>query len=380
MTALYLHIPFCRQKCLYCDFNSSSNLEKKKSYLEALKKEASLYKNQMEDVKISSIYLGGGTPSVLGQEDLEDLFLHIRETFDLGEVQEWTMEVNPESGKDLDFASLKNLGLSRVSMGIQTFHPESLASLGRIHSREDVYTSLKKIRQGGIKDINGDFMFSFPSQTLGNLEEDLKEIGTLGLSHISYYSFIPEEGTFLGDQVLEGTRGTIDESLDRKMEHRIEDQLKVLGYRQYELSNFTKDKPCIHNLAYWRIKDYLGLGLSAHSSLGDYRFFNTGDMEVYLEKLGRGQLPIEEREKISKEDRVLEYIIMGLRLNEGLNVSKIEDRFPLDFEGIFQGALEKNLEAKTLNYQDGAYVLTAYGRDVANQVELDFYRIEFDLS
>lgn len=374
MISLYIHLPFCRKKCAYCDFASTSKTEDMDDYLRALGQEIDLYKEDLRDQEIQTIYLGGGTPSVLGQERLVPLFEKIQESFKLSKDLEWTMEANPESGKNLDFQTLNQLGLNRVSMGIQSGQKKFLELMGRIHSLEDVDACLEQLAKSSIEEINGDFIFGLPGQDLNHIKRDLDYIQSLALTHLSYYSFIPEEGTPLGEEVLSGLKKLPKDQEDRLMDHYIEDRLVELGYRQYELSNFTKKNPCRHNLAYWQVQDYLGLGLSAHSSYQSQRWANTTCLSSYMEDLALDKKPISQREKLSDRDRLMEKIILSLRLNRGIPVKDLEEEYGIDFKKIFSKAIEKNIQAQSLEEVDGFYRLTRYGRDVANQVELDFYR------
>ena len=374
MISLYIHLPFCRKKCAYCDFASTSKTEDMDDYLRALGQEIDLYKEDLRDQEIQTIYLGGGTPSVLGQERLVPLFEKIQESFKLSKDLEWTMEANPESGKNLDFQTLNQLGLNRVSMGIQSGQKNFLDLMGRIHSLEDVDACLEQLAKSSIKEVNGDFIFGLPGQDLNHVKRDLDYIQSLALTHLSYYSFIPEEGTPLGEEVLSGLKKLPKDQEDRLMDHYIEDRLAELGYRQYELSNFTKKNPCRHNLAYWQVQDYLGLGLSAHSSYQSQRWANTTCLSSYMEDLALDKKPISQREKLSDRDRLMEKIILSLRLNRGIPVKDLEEEYGIDFKKVFSKAIEKNIQAQSLEEVDGFYRLTRYGRDVANQVELDFYR------
>lgn len=374
MISLYIHLPFCRKKCAYCDFASTSKTGDMDAYLRALDREINLYKEELRDQEIRTIYLGGGTPSVLGQGRLVPLFEKIQESFNLTKDMEWTMEVNPESGKDLDFQALNQLGLNRVSMGIQSGQKKFLDLMGRIHSLEDVDACLNQLAKSSIEEVNGDFIFGLPGQDLNHVKRDLDYIQSLALTHLSYYSFIPEEGTPLGEEVLSGLKKLPKDQEDRLMDHYIQDRLAELGYQQYELSNFTKKNPCRHNLAYWQVQDYLGLGLSAHSSYRDQRWANTTCLTSYMEDLALGKKPIAQREKLSDRDRLMEKIILSLRLNSGIPVKDLEEDYGIDFRKVFSRAIEKNIQAQSLEEVEGTYRLTSYGQDVANQVELDFYR------
>ena len=372
MISLYIHLPFCHGKCRYCDFVSTTNMGLIDDYLQALFKEMDLNQEKFSKEKIRTIYLGGGTPSSLGQKRLEKLFEKIRDTFQVEDGIEWTMEVNPESGKNLDFEALAYRGLNRVSMGIQSGQDQTLKFLGRIHCQEDVLTCLNQLEKAGIQEINGDFIFGLPNQDLQDIEKDLNYLKNLHLSHLSYYSFIPEEGTPLGDGVLEGRYLLPEEELDRAMAHKIEDALKDLGYKQYEVSNFTKKNPCRHNLAYWEVKDYLGVGLNAHSSYGNKRWENVSSFQEYFDRIKDRKRPILQSTSLTNQDRLLEKIILSLRLNRGISVKELEKDYKIDFSTTFKEALDKNL-GRSLVQEENNYRLTSYGRDIANRVELDFY-------
>ena len=373
MTSIYIHIPFCIKKCNYCDFTSYSCISEEniENYFKYLIKEMGM--NPPKD-EINSIFIGGGTPSFVDSKYIEDIFKVLKE-YPWSEDIEITLEANPNSITKEKLKVYKDLGINRISMGVQSFNEEILKKIGRVHKNSDTFSATKNIREAGFKNLNLDLMLALPDQKMEDVEDSLREIEKLNPEHISYYSLIIEPKTPMEKFYEEGRYIFPNEELDRKMYHRVVEGLENLGYHQYEISNFAKiGYESVHNLRYWKIKEYLGYGLSASSSVGEYRYTNTDNFKDYFEMINRGELPQTFKERLKNMDRLHEYMIMGLRLNSGVDLEEAENRFGVDIKKYYKEEIEKNLNYKTIRMENNRIFLTDYGRDISNQVELDFMK------
>lgn len=374
---LYIHIPFCEKKCNYCDFNSSNYSKDIQSrYIEALiseiKTQAKNYKNYYAD----SVFIGGGTPSTLSFELLESLVIVIKEVFNFAEDIEFTIEVNPNSLDIIKLAKYLELGINRLSIGGQSFIDSELEILGRLHKSRDIYRAVEDARLVGFENINLDLMTGIPYQTLESFKFSLNKAINLGLNHISAYSLIIEDGTFFGNNYDFIERYLPSEDEEREIYHYLVDRLNEKGYYQYEISNFSRlNKESRHNKKYWLCQDYLGLGLGAHSRIGVRRFENFSRIEEYIKAIESGDSAIECEADLSLPDQLNEKIIMGLRLNNGLDIKEINDSFKIDFMDFYSEEVKKNLENGLIFIESQRIKLSKKGRDFSNQVELDFYRL-----
>lgn len=375
--SLYIHIPFCKSKCHYCDFTSfRCNHKTMDDYVKSLIKELSLYKEKLMDYSIRTIFIGGGTPSVIDAKYIEEILEYVYENYNIENLEEVSIETNPGTLDKYKVKKYKTMGINRVSLGVQSTNDQILKSIGRSHNTKDFYNSLHLLRNEGFKNINADLIFSLPGQTMKDMMFTLSVIKRLELEHISLYSLIIEEDTPLGRLYNRGVVEPIDEEVDRKIYHKSIDILKNSGYEHYEISNFAKDnKRCLHNLAYWQIQPYLGIGLSSHSNLFSKRFFNYSDLKTYNECLRNNTLPIEGVETIDKDTLIGEYMIMGLRLIEGIDIQEYKDRFSEDIHNRYGDVISKHKHNGLIKEIDSHIALTQRGLDLANIVEVDFYNI-----
>ena len=370
---IYIHVPFCEKKCDYCDFYS---LAKKgdgdfDDYVESLLKEIDLYKDLLSARKVSTVFFGGGTPSLLGTDRLAKIMEKLRPY--LGEAKEITMEGNPESVLHLDVTALIDAGFNRFSMGVQSASDKLLNIMGRIHDVKTAEAAFCHLREGGAKNINLDFISSVPEESMEDVEASLAMIEKLNPEHVSLYSLIVEPGTAFERRY--GKSMEEREESDRIHVHAYEGGLAAMGYRQYEISNFEKGgHPCAHNLNYWHLGEYLGLGPGASGHLSGRRYRNVQNLSSYKKALCENRAPIAEKERLSDMDRDNEYTMLALRLNEGISI-----KAPLpsgeSFEAVHKEAMEKNMKSGLLAVIDDRLVLTEKGRDLANRVELDFFRL-----
>lgn len=399
---IYIHIPFCVKKCDYCDFLSApATEERKKEYFEALLIEIESYKGRMQEYTVPTIFFGGGTPSCVDAEYIKSIMEKVREVFHLEESRlEATIEVNPGTISREKLLMYKQVGINRLSFGLQSANNMELMILGRIHNYEQFLDNYLLARELGFANINIDLMSALPGQTVQTWENTLNTIISLKPEHISAYSLIIEEGTKFYDSYKEGSESFMelpDEDTDRRIYHRTKELLKEHGYIRYEISNYAKyGYECKHNSSYWLGTDYLGLGLGASSLLNGTRISNLRDDERYIElckhykeKKENKNIPyvadnsnirydhdviglVQSYEKLSKEQRMEEFMFLGLRMSVGVSRSAFYHRFNSDIDFVFGDVLER-LNNNKLVENNGDYIhLTDYGIDVSNVVLADF--------
>ncbi|WP_425516615.1 radical SAM family heme chaperone HemW [Peptoniphilus ovalis] len=373
--SIYIHIPFCESRCHYCDFCSSLiNRENVGNYFEYLKKEIRLNDEILKNQKIKTIFIGGGTPSSVPSKYIVEI-IEILKSYEIADDVEITIESNPNSLSLEKARDYFNVGINRISIGAQSFEDAILREIGRVHKSEEIYKAVRNAREAGFKNINLDLMLALPHQNFSHIKKSIEEIEKLKLEHVSYYSLILEEGTVLYNRCKKDLSSFPDEAEDRKMYHYVVKSLEKLGLKQYEISNFAKDGyECRHNLVYWKLEDYISFGLSASSNLENIRYSNFDSFKEYYKSLDNEVLPISYKEELSKTDRINEYIMMGLRLNYGIDLSEIDNRFDIDFMDDYKDEVSKNLNSGLIKIDDGKLALTEKGRDLSNQVELDFFR------
>ncbi len=371
--SIYIHIPFCERKCYYCDFVSFPKNNKVGSYIDNLIRELALYKDKLSQYQIDTVFIGGGTPTSIGAEYIEKILAYIYENFNAKGIREITIEGNPGT-IDINKASIyKKAGINRISLGLQSLNNQLLKSIGRIHTAEDFIESFKLLRSLGFQNINVDLMFGLPSQRMEDLLDTIRGVMDLGVDHISLYSLIVEDNTLLNRWHNKGLLELPSEDMEREMYHRAVDLLEDNGYIQYEISNFSKaNYECKHNLVYWRLEPYLGVGLSSHSNLFQKRFWNTSNINLYNNLLEKGNTPVEGQEEIQRRMKIAEYIILGLRLNEGIIKEDFKNRFHCDLDSKYKEVISKHIHNGLLIEDNKSISLTKKGRDLSNIVEVDF--------
>ena len=371
---LYLHIPFCVRKCAYCDFLSApADAYTRKEYMNMLERQL-ITEAASFDGEISSIFIGGGTPSVLEAEQLQHLLGVIRSNFQIISNAEITIEANPGTITKKKADVIASSGINRVSLGLQSANDEELRLLGRIHTYHDFLQSYVLLRERGIRNINVDLMSALPGQTIASYEKTLHQVLSLHPEHISAYSLIIEEGTAFYEQYREdeklrdaGKEPQLlpSEESERAMYELTGELLSDYGYERYEISNYAKKgHECRHNIGYWTGEEYLGVGLGASSYIERTRFCNTSDLRAYLEE----DFAPREVQKLTKTDRMAEFFYLGLRMTAGVSKAEFVRRFGLGAEAVY-GDVLKDLVAQQLLEDTGThYRLTPFGRDVSNQV------------
>ena len=366
---LYVHIPFCVRKCQYCDFLSGpSDEETKDRYIEALLKEIRAAEHT-EDYEIVSVFIGGGTPSALKAEAIASIMRTLQEQFFFCEDAEVTIEANPGT-VDLEKLTIyRNVGINRLSLGLQSTDAEELKLLGRIHSYEEFLKSYEWARKAGFSNINIDLMFAIPGQTGEAWRQHLYQVAELNPEHISAYSLIIEEGTPFAEQNLD----LPDEDTEYQMYEDTAEILERYGYRQYEISNYAKQGyMCRHNAGYWQRLEYLGFGLGASSLYGGMRFSNTHQMQEYLKESRNPDQIRKDVTVLSRNERIEEFMFLGLRMTEGISEKKFEENFDVRLMDVYGDILQKYEETGFMEHIETKWRLTRKGIHVSNHILADF--------
>jgi len=367
--SLYIHIPFCVKKCLYCDFPSYSGCENifddyTLKLVEELKEGSRIY----EGKKIKSVFVGGGTPTVLSGRNLGKIMDTVLNRFDVDSSAEITCEANPGTLDEIKLKDMYSMNINRLSMGLQAWQDRLLKVLGRIHNRETFVNDVKLAKEIGFKNINCDIMFALPTQTMDDWQQTLENVIKLDIQHISAYSLIVEDGTPFKKMFDSGVYRLTDEVTDRKMYYLAKEMLKDYGYNQYEISNFAKEGyESYHNSVYWKTKEYIGFGLGSHSYFDSKRFHNTYDMKKYMSFLNSSDIK-EDIEYLRENDKISEFMFMGLRMTNGISENEFEKRFGSSVNSIYKDVIEELIYEKLIVRNDGRIFLTDRGMDISNFV------------
>ena len=366
---LYVHIPFCVRKCQYCDFLSGpSDEETKDRYIEALLKEIRAAEHT-EDYEIVSVFIGGGTPSALKAEAIASIMRTLQEKFFFCEDAEVTIEANPGTVDPEKLTIYRNVGINRLSLGLQSTDAEELKLLGRIHSYEEFLKSYEWAREAGFSNINIDLMFAIPGQTGEAWRQHLYQVAELNPEHISAYSLIIEEGTPFAEQNLD----LPDEDTEYQMYEDTAEILERYGYRQYEISNYAKQGyMCRHNAGYWQRREYLGFGLGASSLYRGMRFSNTRRMQEYLKESRNPDQIRKDVTVLSRNEQIEEFMFLGLRMTEGISEKKFEENFNVRLMDIYGDILQKYEETGFMEHIETKWRLTRKGIHVSNHILADF--------
>lgn len=368
-TALYIHIPFCRQKCLYCDFPSYSHKENlMDEYIEALNKEIL---EKTKEYEIESLFIGGGTPSYLSNENLK-LLLNTINNLSFSENAEKTMECNPGTVDQEKLEIIFNGGINRISFGLQSTNNKILKKIGRIHSYEEFKENYILAREIGFKNINIDMMFGLPDQSLNIWMESLKEVIKLNPEHISSYSLIIEEGTPFYSLFNKDLLNLPSEEEEREMYEEGRKFLESEGYHQYEISNYAKNnKECFHNKIYWQCKEYIGAGVSSSSYINGKRIKNIDSIIEYIKNIKENKSIVDEEVENTEKDKIEEFMFMGLRMIEGIEEKEFENRFGKKVDEIYKEVIEKHINNGLLIRCKGRIFLSKKGIELSNIVMSD---------
>ncbi len=373
---LYVHIPFCVRKCRYCDFLSFECHDDRalSQYADALCREIGARYEEWPYKVVDTVYIGGGTPSILPAEDMKRVMDCIQDNFAIAENSEITIEANPATLDDKKLETYLKAGFNRISIGVQSFDNSILNLLGRVHDKNDALNAVRMAKKAGFKNVNVDMMFGIPGQTFKMWRDSLRQCIFLRPEHISLYSLQIEEGTQFHKMVENGTLEPTADSADRTMYHDAIDMLVQAGYNHYEISNGALPGfESRHNLKYWSYKDYLGLGPGASSFIGGHRFKNTSSVLEYLKYIKQGLPPVkpEDVEHYTPREEMGVFVFTGLRKTEGFDIRDFEDTFNIDFFDVYDPSILTRLRG--LVEMNGFIMkLTDKGLDVSNKVMSEF--------
>ena len=368
--SIYIHIPFCPKKCLYCDFTSfSGSGHLFTEYTEALLNEIKVSSPEYAGCEVKTIFFGGGTPTLMPAVLLGRIMDGIFKAFKVSGGCEVTFESNPETMDIQKAKELALMGANRLSFGVQAFQDRLLRTLGRVHTVRGFMEAYEAAINAGFSNINADLMFSLPGQSLKDWEESLERAAALSISHISCYGLIIEEGTPFYSMRERGEIKETDEDTDRQMYYMAEDILSQNGFRRYEISNFCKKGfECRHNIVYWQCGEYAGFGTAAHSYFDGVRFSNTQNLNEYIRHRGGPYAIRENNERLTKENKISEFMFMGLRLKHGIDVNMFEEKFKTDIYSVYKDVIPP-LVFEGLLEEDGKNLfLTKKGTDISNYV------------
>ena len=376
---LYVHIPFCKQKCMYCDFPAYQNLQDYyETYVYALVQEIDLWVTEHPESKsrpIDTIYFGGGTPTELSIQQLKMILDKIKSTFTITDDCHMTIESNPGE-VDLHYLTkLVKLGFNRISFGVQTFDDKALTMLHRSHNGEKAKQAVYDAKEAGFTDINIDLIYGLPRQTLEDIQHNLNIVKDLSINHISTYGLQVEVGTYLYHLVEKNLISIPSETIDESMYDMIMDGLKDLGFERYEISNFSKDNSYSrHNLKYWHYVDYLGFGAGAHSFYDGVRRSNNRNVMPYIQAVDRYTMPTIDTETITVERAQEDFCFLALRTKWGLNEHTFKKRFGISVVNLFGTTLNDLVSKDLLEYENDSYHLTSEGAKHGNYVFSQFIR------
>lgn len=379
---IYIHIPFCRSKCAYCDFNSAppESDELVTRYIDALIAHIESYKTAAAEYEPDTVFIGGGTPTSVPPEELYRLIRAVKKNFSLVKNAEFSIECNPATADYSTLARLHRMGVNRISFGLQSAHENELKALSRCHTRKDFMRSYKMARDAKFDNINVDLMFGIPHQTPESLMHSIKYVGGLRPEHISLYDLKIEPNTPFGKNYEKIAPTLPPEDVEADMYLAAVDLLSTLGYKQYEISNFARDgKMCAHNLKYWNCDEYLSFGVSAHSYFNGNRFSFTPDIKKYIEGVTVPESKVrltDDIEEIEEKERMGEYIMLRFRLAAGIDDREFSRRFGLSFEKMFGEKCEWFVRSGFMTAKNGVYALTPRGMFVSNYILTEI--LDFD--
>ena len=368
---IYIHIPFCAVKCIYCDFYSITDRENSiPRFINAIVKEIETCTVDVSNWKLETIFIGGGTPSLLNGRNIESILNALERKYDLAQIKEWTMEANPGEAPLERLKDFRSLGINRLSMGVQSLEPDLLKFLTRIHSANQVFETYEHARNAGFENINCDLIYSMPGQSWEIWERDLLRVLDLKPEHISAYTLTLEKGTELYQFVKKGQVTMPEEDQTGGWFLKTHGILNSHGYSAYEISNFAKPgMECRHNLHYWRIHPFLAFGPSAHGFDGSNRWGNVRSLDQYLTQIESGNTPISMKESLTQKNLTNELIGFGLRMNEGIDLAQIPERYLNQFNTNLESAREKWSDVLIL--RDSSVSLTKKGMVYTDAVGVD---------
>ena len=369
---IYIHIPFCKSKCSYCDFLSfvPKSEDEKNRYVDYLIKEIGLYSKLYGKRCVDSIYFGGGTPSLIGTKNVNRVMEAIYSGFNVLDHSENTLEINPGTTDEHLYKEIYKTGINRASLGLQTSDDRIIKTLNRTSSFKDFLKAVNELKESGIKNISVDLMLSLPGNTEERELKDAKLISELGINHISAYSLIVHENTPIYEDIKNKKLILPSEDEERKSYHDISNFLSEIGYERYEISNFAKSGfESRHNKKYWNLDEYLAFGIGASAFIEGERRKNFSNLKYYYEALDRKELPYRVEYVLDLSDKMSEYSFLNIRTKDGISLEKFNERFNREFFDVFN--LEKHYDSGLIKIEKGHVVLTEKGMDLSNLVEID---------
>lgn len=372
---VYIHVPFCKKKCNYCDFYSVKwNDEWETKYTEAVIDEIKSYKEMLgHKYIVDTVYFGGGTPTIIKPSNLKRILDSISIVADIDTEAEISMEANPNTLTDENLKQYRETGINRLSIGIQSLNDEILKKIGRIHNSTEALEAIDRAKKHGFENINADAMFNIPVQTTSDIEDTLTKIIERGVKHISFYSLKLEKGTPLYSMEQKNLITMPDEDEERNMYYKGRFVMEKNNLLQYEISNFAAEGfQCRHNLKYWNQEEYIGVGPSAHSFMNSIRYSNPSDLNLYCKNSIENNFNRIIQEEMNKEELMFEYIMLRLRLTEGLDAKEFKRKFNVDFSEKYSEQIKYLTDNKLIEYNESIVKLTQRGMDISNYVFEEF--------
>jgi len=365
-------VPFCDHKCIYCDFYSIITKDNIDNYISSLKREIENYSKQLNGKNIISIFFGGGTPSLLTPNNINEILIFIKSNFNLDTKAEITLETNPGTVDNRKLSEFRDIGINRISIGVQSFNDNDLKFLTRIHNKQTAVDTIKSADKAGFENINIDLIFSIPKQNKDIWEENLELAAALPVKHISAYSLILEKGTILNKMVLDGKIKLKDEDYDASQYEHTIDFLTSHGFEQYEVSNFCKPGfECVHNLSYWEHKNYIGFGPSAHSFVDNKRWWNLSSLKMYMSSVELKDSAVRGSEELTKKELEQEFIMLSLR-SRGLYLDILEEMYGNEWISVNNNYLHKLVEEGYIIWSDNFIKFTKAGYLLCDEILLKF--------
>lgn len=374
MAGIYIHIPFCKQTCSYCDFHFSTSLKSKEAFISSLIREIELQKNYLgNEAIIETIYFGGGTPSLLSGKELDKIFKTLYDNFSIANNAEITLEANPDDLSKLKLQELKSSPVNRLSIGIQSFFDEDLKLMNRAHTAQHAENCIKESQQAGFENITVDLIYGTPGLSNQNWKRNLGKVFNFGIPHLSSYSLTVEEKTPLESHIKKGKVKPVDEEQSAEQFLILMEETAKNGYEHYEISNFCKPGfHSRHNSNYWKGINYLGLGSSAHSFDGNSRQWNVSNNFRYIQSIAENKIP-SEKETLATEQKFNEYMMTGLRTSSGISLEKVKTEFGEHFLTTLLTGAKNYLDCNKIILKENHLILTNSGKLIADRISSDFF-------
>lgn len=373
---IYIHIPFCKQKCSYCNFHFSTSLKLKEDMLSSIIKEFSLRHQELENKKLDSLYFGGGTPSILEAKEIGKIVDEANRYFEFNPDMELTLEANPDDLNASFLKEIKNIGVNRLSIGTQSFFEDDLKLMNRAHTASEAESSIKRAQDFGLENISVDLIYGSPTSTMEQWKQNLAKIIELQVPHVSSYALTIEPKTILDNWITQQKVKSPDEAFQNDAFFFMSEFLKENGFDHYEISNFGKPNfHSKHNSSYWEYKEYLGIGPSAHSYDGaNLRSWNVANNIKYIKSLSENQLPIE-RENLNENDRYNEMLMIGLRTQKGVDLTRFKNSFFSEMISTFESSIQQKIKEGILKIEDNRLIIPEQHWFMADGIASDLFLV-----